>query len=316
MHKNTQDQWELGPTLFNATPGSHLDVAVYINETGGIKDIYDVSATGIAFFAFDRDQRSVKTQRNTYAYYTAIDSFTMPPCQAAKRVAMPDGLGIGVGANMQLSPSGTDIAFLYEEYQDICGKRLYLASTTDLQAFDVNRLVTKIDEGPDYNRPSSFRFTHQNDVLIVCTERCGRSTLAVLELKDGVNEDVFFTGGTVVNYSPLKSDNWSSILVSSSSFIDTSTYQIVDLDGSPPRLISSATGNGSKISLSTENVSEFWFEGADGVCMQSFMLRPSDFDENKKYPWVLLPHGGPVGSTPDAWRRYVCNSHRRSSHYY
>lgn len=308
MRRNTENQWDLGQTLFNAAPDSHLDVAVYVNEEGSLTDLYDISSTGIAFFAFDRDQRTVKMHRNTYAYYTQIDCFAMPPCQPAKQIVMPDGLGVGVGANMRLSPDGSNIAFLYQEYQDICGRRLYLASISALQAMDVNLLVTKTEEDADYNRPASFRFTDSNDTLVVCTERCGRSTLATLKLEDGAQEKIFFTGGTIVNYSPLKQRNWDNLLVSSNSFVDNSTYHIVSIDDSiVPRLISSATGNGSKISLGPDNVTEFWFEGADGVCMHSFMLRPSDFDENKKYPWVLLPHGGPVGSTPDSWRHYVCS---------
>jgi dipeptidyl aminopeptidase/acylaminoacyl peptidase len=38
---------------------------------------------------------------------------------------------------------------------------------------------------------------------------------------------------------------------------------------------------------------EFWFEGFDGDSVHGFLTLPSGFDREKKYPLVLLIHGGP-----------------------
>ena len=45
----------------------------------------------------------------------------------------------------------------------------------------------------------------------------------------------------------------------------------------------------------------FWFEGADGTRVEGFLIRPPDFDASRKYPLLLLVHGGPQGAWTDDW---------------
>ncbi len=45
----------------------------------------------------------------------------------------------------------------------------------------------------------------------------------------------------------------------------------------------------------------FWFEGAGGSRVEGFLIRPPHFDASKKYPLLLLVHGGPQGSWADDW---------------
>jgi dipeptidyl aminopeptidase/acylaminoacyl peptidase len=40
---------------------------------------------------------------------------------------------------------------------------------------------------------------------------------------------------------------------------------------------------------------EFWFEGAAGARVHGFLLKPPAFDPSKKYPLLMLIHGGPQG---------------------
>ncbi len=42
-------------------------------------------------------------------------------------------------------------------------------------------------------------------------------------------------------------------------------------------------------------VETFWSEGADGVMVQSILIKPPFFNPNKKYPMIFLIHGGPQG---------------------
>jgi len=44
---------------------------------------------------------------------------------------------------------------------------------------------------------------------------------------------------------------------------------------------------------------EFWFEGAAGDRIHGFLLKPPFFDESKKYPLLMLIHGGPQSSFGD-----------------
>jgi dipeptidyl aminopeptidase/acylaminoacyl peptidase len=45
----------------------------------------------------------------------------------------------------------------------------------------------------------------------------------------------------------------------------------------------------------------FWFEGAEKTQVEALLIRPPHFDPTKKYPTLLLIHGGPQGAWTDAW---------------
>jgi dipeptidyl aminopeptidase/acylaminoacyl peptidase len=45
----------------------------------------------------------------------------------------------------------------------------------------------------------------------------------------------------------------------------------------------------------------FWFDGAGGTKVQAMMIRPPDFDATKKYPLVVVLHGGPQTMFSNAW---------------
>lgn len=47
---------------------------------------------------------------------------------------------------------------------------------------------------------------------------------------------------------------------------------------------------------------QLWIEGAEGKKVQVFLIKPHDFDPNKKYPLVLNVHGGPQSQWMDAYR--------------
>ncbi len=45
----------------------------------------------------------------------------------------------------------------------------------------------------------------------------------------------------------------------------------------------------------------FWFTGANNDKVQGFLVKPPNFDPNKKYPVKFLIHGGPQGAWGDDW---------------
>jgi dipeptidyl aminopeptidase/acylaminoacyl peptidase len=45
-----------------------------------------------------------------------------------------------------------------------------------------------------------------------------------------------------------------------------------------------------------------WVEGSGGAKIQVFVVKPHDFDPNKKYPLILNVHGGPQSQWSDAFR--------------
>jgi dipeptidyl aminopeptidase/acylaminoacyl peptidase len=53
--------------------------------------------------------------------------------------------------------------------------------------------------------------------------------------------------------------------------------------------------------LKMNDVETFWFEGAGGTKVQAMMIRPPDFDASKKYPLLVVLHGGPQTMFSNAW---------------
>lgn len=53
--------------------------------------------------------------------------------------------------------------------------------------------------------------------------------------------------------------------------------------------------------LSLAKMEPYWFAGAEDTEVQGFIVRPPNFDPDKKYPLKFLIHGGPQGAWGDAW---------------
>jgi dipeptidyl aminopeptidase/acylaminoacyl peptidase len=45
----------------------------------------------------------------------------------------------------------------------------------------------------------------------------------------------------------------------------------------------------------------FWFDGAEGTKIQAMLIRPPNFDATKKYPLLVVLHGGPQTMSSNAW---------------
>ena len=48
-------------------------------------------------------------------------------------------------------------------------------------------------------------------------------------------------------------------------------------------------------------VSDTWYTGAEGARIQALLVKPPNFDAAKKYPAIVLIHGGPQGNWSDSW---------------
>jgi dipeptidyl aminopeptidase/acylaminoacyl peptidase len=53
--------------------------------------------------------------------------------------------------------------------------------------------------------------------------------------------------------------------------------------------------------LALNPAEDFWYKGAGGDSVQGFVVKPPHWEQGKKYPVVLLIHGGPQGAWLDNW---------------
>lgn len=80
-----------------------------------------------------------------------------------------------------------------------------------------------------------------------------------------------------------------------------------------PAEIFAAAGDGSGVRQTTHHndarvaalelpaPESFWFDGAKGAKVQGMLLRPPRFDASRKYPLLLLIHGGPQNMWASSW---------------
>jgi len=79
-----------------------------------------------------------------------------------------------------------------------------------------------------------------------------------------------------------------------------------------PADIYTLTRNGKPRKLTTENdarlaqltlgtTEDMWWTGAENARVQGHLIKPPNFDASKKYPAIVLIHGGPQGAWSDAW---------------
>ena len=47
--------------------------------------------------------------------------------------------------------------------------------------------------------------------------------------------------------------------------------------------------------------SDYWYTGAENAQIQALIVKPPNFDAAKKYPTMVLIHGGPQGNWADSW---------------
>lgn len=75
--------------------------------------------------------------------------------------------------------------------------------------------------------------------------------------------------------------------------LDLETHQITDITSFNKQIIEEVDFRPSE---------QIWVEGADGRKIQVFLVKPYDFDPNKKYPFIINIHGGPQMQWRDSFR--------------
>lgn len=308
LRRNSDRTWQLPNLLHNLVLEGNIEApyGMYKSSFTPAADNFDISHRGVAFIGRDLDKNSPRQSENSYPYFVTIDSYMLPPARAPEPISIPPKLQ-GYTTCIRQSPDASTVGFLFaREGGDVEDRHLYIASTNSLKSFNFFQIVSRSVPNDDYNPPTSFTFAGDSFSCVMSSDQCGRVVLSHMRLCEGTSPVLIFNEGSAAAFYPLVDGDWTRLLVSSSSFIDNSTWQIVDVEEAKvARTISSATRAGRKLGLHADMVSEFWFEGSEQTCMHSFMLRPSDFDENKTYPWILAPHGGPEGAWSDGWKQQV-----------
>lgn len=298
--ERSNGKWSLG-SLTNALKGTGLESPI---PTFGGKDDFDISSTGLVFVAKDPVLNPAFNTKCNF-YYVPILDFSHAPASKPQRLEL-EALLQGAASSPVLSPDGKSAAFLQMEqngYESDKNRIVHIPSIASMQqagrsSRNAQALALNVDGHERDRSPSSLTFSPDGTMLLLVVEDKGDNVLFKLDLIEDSNEPERhpqgLTGpGAVSDVQPLKTGS-NEVFVSSTSLTDNSIYAIVDpTQPTDPQIVSSNSKDGLSFGLSSEQVSEIWFQGAGDYQVHALVVKPSNFSKDQKYPLAYMIHGGP-----------------------
>ena len=142
----------------------------------------------------------------------------------------------------------------------------------------------------------SFAFSPDSKTAFVLAEDSGHEKLYQVSAEGGeVKTAIDLTSGVYTNLSasdgaPILVANWGSAV---------SPAEIVRIDLSTRKHAALSQFNRDRVAaIDWQPLREFWFTSKGGKKIHNLIALPPGFDENKKYPLLVLMHGGPA----NMWR--------------
>ena len=267
--------------------------------TPGDYDAPPFSLGGPLDYAFSPDSKEFAFVRNTdkvEATSTNGDIFTVPVTGGeARRITAAN---LANDASPQYSPDGRFIAYRAQQRAGFESDRWQLMLYD--RATNQSRSVTNsLDAGIE-----SFTFSRDGQkIYFVVGERglqpvyqvvLNNGTIVKL-ISDGFNDDV-----------QVSADGRTMILTRSSAARPTEIYRASINDkaraGSSNSVTQLTHTNDAFISNFNLKPAELTsWEGANNAKVSGWIVKPADFTASKKYPLVVLIHGGPQGAWNDNW---------------
>jgi dipeptidyl aminopeptidase/acylaminoacyl peptidase len=269
-----------GGTPHDLTPGADYDVPPFnLGETEPIG--FSPDSAELCFTAnTDKDE----------ALSTNGDLFTVPAsgASAPKRITTNPANDWGP----IYSPGGKWIAYRAQmqpgEESDRWRLMLYDRKTAKL----VN-LTEKFDESV-----GAFAWLVDSTGLYFQSEEKAEMPIYVVEASGGKKPQPLIPDGYNAEFD--LSHNGKLLAFTRTSLTMPAEVFIASGDGTNVHQITHQNGT-LLAQLAMPTAEPFWFAGAENAQVEGLLIRPPDFDASKKYPTLLLIHGGPQGAWEDAW---------------
>ena len=268
-----------GGTVRDLTPGLKFDVPPF--SLGGGDD-YEISPDGkeVAYAAeLDEDQA---TSTNWEIYTAPLEG------GEAKKISTSPGADAGP----KYSPDGMWIAWRMQVRGGYESDRWRLA-VYNRESGQINVLTESLDR-----HVTGFAWYPDSKRLAFTVDDRGRQMAHLIAVTGGGTR-ILTQGNSHVDDLQFTSDG--------------KTLVYTDQSGaSPVEIYKAASGGGAPVAMTHLNdellsqydlrpFEEFTATGAEGAQVHSFLLKPPAFDARKKYPALMLIHGGPQGSWGEDW---------------
>jgi dipeptidyl aminopeptidase/acylaminoacyl peptidase len=160
-----------------------------------------------------------------------------------------------------------------------------------------NRKETNLTE--DFDRSvESYEFAPDSKTIYFSVEDKGKMPIYAISVAPGNSPKIIVNGNFNEEFDI--SGDGRTLAFSRTSLTMPAEIFVANSDGNGVRQITHQ--NAALLSqLDLPKPETFWFEGAEKAQVEGFMFRPPNFNPAKKYPALLLIHGGPQNSWTDAW---------------
>jgi dipeptidyl aminopeptidase/acylaminoacyl peptidase len=210
----------------------------------------------------------------------------------------------GSDASPQYSPSGRYIAYT-SQARDGYESDLFRLRVYDRETGTIKDLTSGFDQWV-----ASFVWAPDNDTLYFSAPDHGENALFKTSVSRPRVEKV--AGGSNDEFG-VTPDSKALVVVRSSLTQPGEIFRLPASGGTPTQLTHANDALLAELDLKpAESVTA---PGALKSQIQSLLVKPPGFDPNRKYPAILLIHGGPQGAWDDAWG-YRWNAQMFASHGY
>jgi dipeptidyl aminopeptidase/acylaminoacyl peptidase len=223
----------------------------------------------------------------------ALKSIYKPPLQ----IAVP-----------RWSPDGAHIAFIGGLMSDegATGGDIFVIPAAGGEARNVTPQIPASPSWLAWQSPERILFTERID---------GDSGIATVDLSSGNISQLWKSGETITT------GGWGELDISVSA--DRAKSAVIRHSAAmPPEIWAGTTGQWKQITSVNEGVRPDWGEVKslhwtnDGMKVQGWLTYPRNYDPHKRYPMVVVAHGGPAAATGSAWPGTFFNLYLLSNHDY
>lgn len=263
-----------GGTPTDLTPGD-VDSPIWPGEEGGVELAFSPDGHEICFSRYV-DNESLTANSDLFVLPTAggtAKRITANKATDRTPVYSPDGRYIAYLATLR-PMQATDFVRLFV-YDRTTGEHRNLSEATD-------KSITSYAWSPD------------GASLYITFEDHGQVVLARLTIDDSHLTPLVTSGGTE---EPDVARNGRYLVFASSTIAYPAELFRLDLDatGTAPRQLTHLNQDALK-DIEFGEVSSFTYRGWHHEAVQAWQVKPPQFDANRRYPLLLLMHGGPETS--------------------
>jgi dipeptidyl aminopeptidase/acylaminoacyl peptidase len=196
----------------------------------------------------------------------------------------------GSDASPQYSPDGRYIAYT-SQARDGYESDLFRLRVYDRQTGSIKDLTAGFDQWV-----SSFAWAPDSDTIYFTAPEHSQQPVFKTSVSKPIVEKVL---GGMNDEAQVTPDGTSLVLTHSSLTQPAEIYRVAVSGGAPAQL---THANDSLMAELDMNPAEsVMTPGALGAEIQSLLVKPPGFDASRKYPAIVLVHGGPQDAWDDAW---------------